>query len=79
MLGQIRGKFGGAIPAPGVTVTLNAAALMSESKEEKEKLREELIKILDELTYSKMAEVQGKMVKDALETLAKVPLPIFVG
>ena len=79
MLGQIRGKFGGAIPAPGVTVTLNATALLGEADKEKTALRDELVKVLDELTYAKIAETQAAIVKNASEALKYVPLPIFVG
>ena len=53
MLGQIRGKFA-TIPIPGESVTLNASDLLSQAKEEQEKLREELKTTLDELTYSKL-------------------------
>ena len=79
MLGQIRGKFGGAIPSPGVTITLNASTLLSEAKDEKDKLREELTKVLDELTYAKIAETQANLAKNAADALKMVPLPIFVG
>lgn len=79
MLGQIRGKFGGAIPAPGVTITLNATALLGEAKDEKDKLRDELTKVLDELTYAKIAETQASITKNSAEAMKMVPLPIFVG
>lgn len=79
MLGQIRGKFGGAIPAPGVTITLNSSALLSEADKEKTALRDELVKVLDELTYSKITETQAGIAKNAAETMKYAPLPIFVG
>jgi hypothetical protein len=79
MLGQIRGKFSGAIPAPGVALTLNSSALLSEAKDEKDKLRDELIKVLDELTYAKIAETQASIAKNAADTMKYAPLPIFVG
>lgn len=79
MLGQIRGKFGGAIPAPGVSLTLNSTALLGEAKDEKDKLRDELVKVLDELTYAKIAEIQAGIAKNAAETMKYAPLPIFVG
>jgi hypothetical protein len=79
MLGQIRGKFGGNIPSPGVNITLNATALLGEAKDEKDKLREELTKVLDELTYAKIAETQANLAKSAADALKMVPLPIFVG
>lgn len=79
MLGQIRGKFGGAIPAPGVSLTLNSTALLGEADKEKTALREELVKVLDELTYAKITETQAGIAKNAAETMKYAPLPIFVG
>lgn len=79
MLGQIRGKFGGNVPSPGVTITLNATALLGEAKDEKDKLRDELVKVLDELTYAKITETQAGIAKNAAETMKYAPLPIFVG
>jgi hypothetical protein len=79
MLGQIRGKFGGNVPSPGVTITLNATALLGEAEKEKTALRDELVKVLDELTYAKITETQAGIAKNAAETMKYAPLPIFVG
>lgn len=79
MLGQIRGKFGGNVPSPGVTITLNATALLGEADKEKTALRDELVKVLDELTYAKITETQAGIAKNAAETMKYAPLPIFVG
>jgi hypothetical protein len=79
MLGQIRGKFGGNVPSPGVTITLNATALLGEAEKEKTALRDELVKVLDELTYTKITETQASIAKNAAETMKYAPLPIFVG
>tara|TARA_B100001123_G_scaffold383678_1_gene455805 strand:+ start:13206 stop:14501 length:1296 start_codon:yes stop_codon:yes gene_type:complete len=79
MLGQIRGKLGNTIPLPGGNVNLNAADLLSQAKAEQSALRDELIKILDELTYAKLAERDAKLNKDVAETLKQVPVPVFVG
>jgi hypothetical protein len=78
-LGQIRGKFGNAIPIPGDTVNLNAAELLSQAATEQEKLREELNKQLDEMLYSKIAETEKTMVENTDAIVAKSPLKIFVG
>ena len=67
ILAQVRGKFSGKFPLPGEDVTLNSNELFSQAKEEKESLREELKKILDETTY------------DKLSMMARVPSVIFVG
>lgn len=42
VLAQIRGKFGGAVPAPGGQLTLNASELMQQSENEKEKMENEI-------------------------------------
>tara|TARA_Y100001938_G_scaffold123398_1_gene172668 strand:+ start:2510 stop:3763 length:1254 start_codon:yes stop_codon:yes gene_type:complete len=78
MLGQIRGKLGN-IPIPGNTVTLNASDLLSQAKEEKSSLKEELNKILDELTYVKLAERDAALAENSEKLQAKIPLPIFIG
>jgi len=79
MLGQIRGKFGGTIPIPGETVTLNSGDLLSQAKEEQDKLREELKTVLDELTYAKLAERDASIVENATKTQQHIPLPFLVG
>ena len=78
MLGYVRGKFS-TIPIPGESVTLNAAELLSQAKDEQEKLREELKKILDELTYDKLAETEAKFITNSNEALKNVPAGIFAG
>ena len=78
-LGQIRGKFGGNVPIPGETVSLNASDLLSQSKEEQEKLREELKTILAEMTYDKLIETDKTMVENQQTLISKVPMKIFVG
>mgnify|MGYP003110848063 CR=1 FL=1 len=77
-LGQIRGKFS-TVPIPGESVTLNHAALLDQAKTEKEGLREELKKVLDELTYAKLAERDATTTENVTKALSKVPYPIYVG
>ena len=67
------------IPIPGNTVTLNASDLLSQAKEEKSALKEELNKILDELTYVKLAERDAALAENAEKMQTKTPLPIFMG
>ena len=77
-LGQVRGKFG-AIPIPGESVTLNSEQLLSQAKEEQEKLREELKTILDELTYDKLAQINADTMDATNKVLQNVPYGMFVG
>jgi len=78
MLGQIRSKFA-TVPIPGDAVTLNGSALISESKEEQDKLREELKTVLDEMTYNKLVETDSNTIDNVLKMQEKLPLPIFQG
>ncbi len=78
MLGQVRSKFG-SLPIPGETIQLNGSALITEGKEEQGKLRDELKETLTELTYGKLAEIDGNIVENSHKALEKVPNYIFVG
>jgi len=78
MLGQVRGKFG-TLPIPSSTVTLNATDLLTQAKDEQERLREELKTILDELTYVKLAASDAEKMEAATTVFKNVPSPVFVG
>ena len=78
VLGQVRGKFA-TIPIPGESVTLNASDLLSQAKEEQERLREELKTTLDELTYVKLVETDAAIVEGAQKTFQTVPYFVYVG
>jgi hypothetical protein len=78
MLGQIRGKFN-SIPIPGESVTLNHAELLSQAKEEQQQLRDKLMEILDQMTYTELTKTQGEASDAAASVLKNAPLPIFVG
>jgi hypothetical protein len=77
-LGQVRSKFA-SVPIPGDQVQLNGAALISEGREEQDKLREELKTTLDELTYAKLLEQDAVKAEAAGKIQEKIPLPIIVG
>ena len=77
-LGQIRSKFG-AIPIPGESVTLNGEALITQGKEEQEKLRTELKEILAEMEYDDLLKSDVELVEAASKIMQHSPLPIFVG
>ncbi len=78
VLGQVRSKFG-QIPIPNSSVQLNGTALITEGKEEQAKLREELQKILDEMTYEKMTEVQTNMAEKSQGIIQTYPMFIYQG
>ena len=79
MLGQIRGKFGGTIPIPGDSITLNSSDLLGQAKDEQTSLKEELVKILDEMTYKAIAEQDSAMVTAIEKVNQGIPLMIYQG
>jgi hypothetical protein len=78
MLAEVRSKFQ-TIPIPGESVTLNGADLRAQSKEEKDSLKEELIKILEDTDYVTLAEKRSAMSDNTNKILTAVPNVIFVG
>tara|TARA_B100002019_G_scaffold235634_1_gene210031 strand:- start:203 stop:1444 length:1242 start_codon:yes stop_codon:yes gene_type:complete len=78
-LGQVRSKFGNNVPIPGDNVTLNGSDLLSQAKEEQDKLREELKEQLDAMTYEKLIETDKNIVDNTNNIQKYVPLGIFVG
>ena len=78
MLAEIRSKFQ-TIPIPGENVTLNGADLRTQSKEEKDGLKEELIKILEDTDYGILAEKRAAISLSTNNILSAVANVIFVG
>lgn len=78
MLGQVRGKFQ-TVPIPGESVTLNHSALIDQGKTEQEKLREELKTVLDEMVYTRLAEIEAAKMEATNKVQQHVPMTIFVG
>ena len=78
-LGQVRSKFGNNVPIPGDNVTLNGSDLLSQAKEEQDKLRTELKEQLDLMTYDKLIETDKNIVDNTNAIQKQVPLGIFVG
>lgn len=78
MLGLIRGKHS-SIPIPGGSTTLNHADLLGQAKDEQEKYREELKKILDDLVYTKLTEDAQAKVTASTSLLGAVPVLLYRG
>ena len=78
MLGLVRSKFA-TIPIPGESVTLNGSDLITQGKEEQEKLREELKTVLDEMTYTKLIAQDAEAMNSANDLLQKIPYGIYQG
>ena len=78
MLGQVRSKFNN-VPIPGQNVTLNGTALISEGKEEQNRLRDELKTTLETLTYAGLSDQKVKLTDNTEKVLQKVPYSVYVG
>ena len=78
MLGSVRGKYQ-AVPIPGDTTTLDYSRLLSEAKDEKDKLITELKELLESTTRLKQLERQNQEAQQTQETFYKVPYPIYIG
>ena len=77
MLGSIRGKYT-TIPIPGAETTLDHVRLITEAKEEKVKLIEEIQKLLEETTRLKQLERKNQESQQSQEIFTKVPYPIYI-
>jgi len=77
-LGQVRSKFA-SVPIPGDNVTLNGSALISEAREEQKTLKEELVGIIDTLTYEKLAEQDATLLESVKKIQQEIPLLIYQG
>jgi hypothetical protein len=78
ILGNIRSKFA-TLPIPNASVTLNGPELLSQAKEEQTTLKEELRKLLDELTYAEISKKEAEIAESTNKSLNSIPLLIFIG
>jgi len=78
MLGSVRGKYQ-SVPIPGDTTTLDFSRLLTEAKDEKDKLITELKELLESTTRLKQLERQNQEAQQTQETFYKVPYPIYIG
>jgi len=82
LLGQVRSKFG-SIPIPGADLTLNGTALVTQGREDKDKLKTQLKEMLETMTYDKLMETAAARAESINKQLKFVPMPngwsIFMG
>ena len=76
MLMYVRSKFT-TMPLTGGEVVLNWDVLRGMGREEKDRLREELLEDLDKLLYENMAKRQADLVEAAQKTMEGTPLLIY--
>lgn len=75
VLGLVRSKFG-SIPIPGAELQLNGSDLLSQGKDERDKLITQLKEMLDTLTHDKLVETQAAKVDNLQKILRAVPIPM---
>jgi hypothetical protein len=75
LLGLVRSKFQ-SIPIPNAELSLNGESLISEAREDKEKLTTQLKEFLDTLTNSKLMEQQALLAENMQKQLKYIPFPL---
>jgi len=76
-LGYIRSKFD-TVPIPDNEVGLNGDSLISAGQEAKAELVEELKRILEETSYSRMLEKQADMDESIQRKFSSSPMLIYI-
>ena len=73
-LGLVRSKFS-SVPIPGSDVQLNGSDLISQGREDRQRLSESLSETLDKLTYQKLLETDAAQAETMMNILKRVPVP----
>jgi hypothetical protein len=74
LLGLVRSKFQN-IPIPNADLQLNGSDLVSQGREDKEKLITQLREFLDNLTNAKLLETAATAADNMIKQLRYVPVP----
>jgi len=74
LLGLVRSKFD-SIPIPNADLKLNGSELITQGREDKEKLVTQLREFLGNLTHAKLLEQQATAADNMLKQLRMVPIP----
>jgi len=75
LLGQVRSKFA-TVPIPSGDLNLNGGDLISQGREDQTRLRDQLVELLDSLTYSKLLEGQATDAENITRALKAIPMPL---
>ena len=75
LLGLIRSKFT-TVPIPGGELTLNGGDLVTQGRDEKDKLITQFKEMLDSMTYDKLMETQAAQLDNLQKILRGVPIPM---
>lgn len=73
-LGLIRSKFS-SVPIPGSDLQMNGSELISQGREDREKLTQGLSETLDKLTYQKLLETDAAQSETMNQILKRIPIP----
>ena len=73
-LGLVRSKFS-SVPIPGSDVQMNGSDLVSQGREDRQRLAESLSETLDKLTYQKLLENDAAQSESMMNILKRVPVP----
>ena len=74
LLGHVRSKFS-SVPIPGGDLQMNGGDLISQGREDQEKLKTSLNEMLTKLTYGKMIEDEANAVENMQKILRHIPVP----
>ena len=69
-------SFFGSVPIPGGELQLNGSDLITQGREEKSNMQEQLKELLAGLTYSKMIEDEAATVENMRKILSHMPPPL---
>ena len=75
LLGLIRSKFQ-TVPIPNADLQLNGDALISQAREDKEKLTTQMKDFLANLTYAKLLEADALAAENLNKQLRFIPMPL---
>ena len=78
LLGLIRSKFS-SIPIPNADLTLNGADLVSQGREDKDKLTTQMKEFLANLTNQKLLEIDALAAENLNKQLRYIPMPLGKG
>jgi hypothetical protein len=75
ILGLNRSKFQG-IPIPNADLQLNGESLITQAREDRDKLQTQLKEFLDNLTNAKLMEQQANVAENMQKMLKYIPMPL---
>ncbi len=74
-LGLVRSKFQ-TIPIPNADLQLNGDSLITQAREDKDKLQTQLKEFLDKLTNESLMEVQTNIAENMMKQMRMIPMPL---